>query len=188
MKALCLVIIFACAACKPITRQEEPVSDNKKFIVMKNLLQRIFSPIRRQGAKVLSIAKRMSKQKNYRSLVEQLENVRFQVIDVRRDYELVAERNLKKMASNTAVTPQGILRFERELTNNYKKWSDKMSDELTQSLRANQLFKPERPELVLGNELKVMKAGSPVYITTMKQLTKYVEETIAHAKMKLRLP
>ena len=86
MKALCLVIIFACAACKPITRQEEPVSDNKKFIVMKNLLQRIFSPIRKQEAKVLSIAKRMSKQKNYRSLVEQLENVRFQVLDVRRDY------------------------------------------------------------------------------------------------------
>ena len=156
VKILCL---FMFSSCKPIARQEEPISKDEFAIALRTILRSIVNPIRGSKAAVRVMTRGVAQQKSYESLASQLQDIWWEVLDVRKSYV----RGIEREVGGFIEYPQLSAAHQVETLKNqahadYRNWAAGVAKSVQEALDTNKLYRPSKPDMKTG-----LTGGHPLY-------------------------
>ena len=148
VKILCLYLL---ASCKPLARQEEPTSKEESMVVLRTVLRAIVTPIIGSKTAVQTMAKGIAKQKSYKSLSSQLQDIWWEVVEVRKGYVGGVEREVGGWVYYPKLTAaHKVDALKKQAHAKYRGWAEQVAQSVQESLDTNQLFQPSKPGLKTG--------------------------------------
>lgn len=152
------VVGIACAcqltACKPIVRQE-PVSTDKfviPYTMVRATWRLVTVPLRGYKNSILSMVKKLAKQKNYDQLEGQLSDISDHISDMRINYEQKTAKHISKMLSDPKTTSEAedIERLKAEVNEDYISWAKEVKERMHKALQTNPIYRPDMSNVPLG--------------------------------------
>ena len=156
VKTLCLYLL---ASCKPIARQEEPLSKAEFALAVRSILRSAINPIIGRKTTMPVMAKGLAKQKSYAALSSQFEDIWWQVLDIRKGYVHGVEKEVGGFIDypNLSEAHQ-VKMLKNQAQAEYREWAAGVAQGIQKALDANKLYRPNQPDLKTG-----LKGGYPFY-------------------------